>query len=353
MRILKVGAVVFAGLGLVAITLESSARFLGIRIGGFDPFFSSFADNVGKTASLFLSSAVLYLMSRTFSLGREIDAIASTTRHESPQEEVRSTPTPSPSDSRAEFRSHSDEWDAVVPARDSVGPLISLDNVSKVYDLGPVKVPALREASLDVPHGSLVVVLGPSGSGKTTLLNLLGGIDRATSGKIRIGATEVTDLDDARLVEFRREKVGFVFQFFNLIPNLTAGENVALAAELVSNAVDVAKVLRAVGLGNRMDHFPAELSGGEQQRVAIARALVKNPPILLCDEPTGELDYATGVKILEILQGVAHRDGRAVIVVTHNAAIAEMADLVVRLRGGRVDQIVRNPDPVSPQTLRW
>ncbi|HKZ99400.1 MAG TPA: ABC transporter ATP-binding protein [Thermoplasmata archaeon] len=212
---------------------------------------------------------------------------------------------------------------------------------------------ALDEVDLDLPAGTVTVVLGPSGSGKTTLLNVLGGIDRATRGEVGVDGTDVALLVEADLVAYRRDRVGFVFQFFNLIPSLTARENVGLAAELVGRTDRSADALRAVGLGHRLDHFPSELSGGEQQRVAIARALVKDPPLLLCDEPTGELDSATGVRVLEVLRDAARGDGRAVVVVTHNAAIAGMADLVVHLRGGRVDRVVKNESPVEPQSLTW
>lgn len=230
---------------------------------------------------------------------------------------------------------------------------IRLEGVSRVYGKGASTVRALSDFTLELPLRSLVVVLGPSGSGKTTLLNLLGGIDRASAGRIFVGETEVSALDDRRLVAYRRERVGFVFQFFNLLPSLTARENVALAAELVEAPAAPERVLQAVGLGDRMDHFPSELSGGEQQRVSIARALVKNPPLLLCDEPTGELDFATGVRVLEILQATARGEGRTVLVVTHNTAIAEAADTVVRLRGGRLDRVERNGAPAPASALRW
>src|SRR3990172_1029067 len=203
---------------------------------------------------------------------------------------------------------------------------VRLLGVTKTYHMGQVQVHALRDAHLKIPAGKLVVILGPSGSGKTTLLNLLGGIDRATSGRIFIDGLEVTSLGEPDLVKYRRNKVGFVFQFFNLMPSLTARENVELAAELVPDPLNPVVVLEKVGLGDRIDHFPSELSGGEQQRVAVARALVKNPPLLLCDEPTGELDYATGISVLEVISEACRADGRVVLLVTHNAVIAEMAD---------------------------
>ena len=231
--------------------------------------------------------------------------------------------------------------------------IVRLLGVTKTYDMGQVQVHALRDANLAIPAGRLLVILGPSGSGKTTLLNLLGGIDRATSGQIFIDGLEVTNLGEPDLVKYRRNKVGFVFQFFNLIPSLTARENVELAAELVSDPLDPVGVLEKVGLRGRIDHFPSELSGGEQQRVAVARALVKNPPLLLCDEPTGELDYATGISVLEVISEACREDGRVVLLVTHNAVIAEMADIVVRLSGGRIVSFVENPRPKPAGELVW
>ncbi len=231
--------------------------------------------------------------------------------------------------------------------------IVRLLGVTKTYDMGQVQVHALRDANLAIPVGKLLVILGPSGSGKTTLLNLLGGIDRATSGQIFIDGLEVTNLGEPDLVKYRRNKVGFVFQFFNLIPSLTARENVELAAELVPDPLNPVVVLEKVGLGDRIDHFPSELSGGEQQRVAVARALVKNPPLVLCDEPTGELDYATGISVLEVISKACHVDRRVVLLVTHNAVIAEMADIVVRLSGGRIVSFVENPRPKPARELVW
>lgn len=231
--------------------------------------------------------------------------------------------------------------------------MLALEGVSRVYGSGVSQVQALRDFSLAFPPGSVAVIVGPSGSGKTTLLNLVGGIDRPTSGRIVLGGVEVSALDQHELLEYRRERVGFVFQFFNLIPSLTAVENVALAADLVKGPASPAQLLADVGLGDRMDHFPSQLSGGEQQRVSIARALVKKPPLLLCDEPTGELDYATGVRVLELLQGAAKRSHQTVIIVTHNTAIAEAADMVVRLRGGQIDGVDRNESPAEASSLRW
>lgn len=338
----RIAAVAATVAGLGALTLVLLAGWGGVRIDGFSGFYSPTVQETVGISVLFLAGFLLHIAARLSAVENSIRAT------HAPVGAADRDPFPVPEDVASVIRA-----EASPGSGQAANPLIRLSHVEKVYRLGPVEVHALRGATLDLPSGTLTVVLGPSGSGKTTLLNLLGGIDRATSGTILFDGTDITKLDEREIVGYRRERVGFVFQFFNLIPSLTARENVALAGELVASGADVEGVLRAVGLGNRMDHFPAELSGGEQQRVAIARALVKNPPFLLCDEPTGELDYATGVRILEILRRAAHSDGRAVIVVTHNAAIAEMADQVVRLRGGLVDAVVRNPEPVPPASLRW
>ncbi|MDR7554573.1 MAG: ABC transporter ATP-binding protein [Armatimonadota bacterium] len=232
-------------------------------------------------------------------------------------------------------------------------PLVRLERVSKVYRTGAVEVWALHDVDLDVPAGAFVVILGPSGSGKTTLLNLVGGLDSPSSGRVVVDGIDIATYDDDALTAYRRDKIGFVFQFFNLIPTLTARENVELAAELVPAPRSVDEVLAAVGLRERADHFPGELSGGEQQRVAIARALVKNPTILLCDEPTGELDAETGRRIVGLLRHLNRSEGRTVLLVTHNTALAPVADLVVRLRSGRVDAVERNSAPADVSTLRW
>jgi putative ABC transport system ATP-binding protein len=227
--------------------------------------------------------------------------------------------------------------------------------VSKTYGSGEVAVHAVRGVSLAVPAGQFVVVLGPSGSGKTTLMNLVGGIEPPTDGTIEVAGRMLADLDDAALTAFRRDRVGFVFQFFNLVPTLTALENVQLVAELVgkSDPEPSAAALNAVGLDGRVDHFPAALSGGEQQRVAIARAIVKDPPLLLCDEPTGSLDLETGRQVLAVLHRLSRTDGRTVLLVTHNSAIATIADRIVRMRSGQVveDRIVANP--VAPEVIAW
>jgi putative ABC transport system ATP-binding protein len=211
----------------------------------------------------------------------------------------------------------------------------------------------LRDVTLDIFPGEVVVILGPSGCGKTTLLNVVGGLDSVTSGDVVINGTNIASYDDRALTKFRRNSIGFVFQFFNLVPTLTARENVQLAAELVASPRKVEDVLQEVGLGERGSHFPAELSGGEQQRVAIARGLVKDPPILLCDEPTGELDFETGRKILVLLHELTHTRRQTVLMVTHNVAIAKMADRIVRLRSGEVVSVEVNPSPIDPEQLEW
>lgn len=233
--------------------------------------------------------------------------------------------------------------------------LIEFKNVSKTYGEGRAAVDALRSVDFSEERGRFTVILGPSGSGKTTLLNLVGAIDDPTEGAIEVDGVSLTGLDEDDRIRFRRDKVGFVFQFFNLIPTLTALENVELVAELtMSNGGQRSReVLELVGLGNRVDHFPAQLSGGEQQRVAIARALVKDPPILLCDEPTGELDFETGRTIISLLRRLNTENGQTVLLVTHNAAIGQVADRVVRLRSGELAGDSENAEPLDPQALTW
>jgi putative ABC transport system ATP-binding protein len=216
-----------------------------------------------------------------------------------------------------------------------------------------VEVHALRDANLIVKRGDFIVILGPSGSGKTTLLNLIGGIDSPTTGTLMVDGVDLRDMKGNELTRYRRDKIGFVFQFFNLIPTLTAKENVELAAELVEKPRDARVVLEEVGLADKADRFPSELSGGEQQRVSIARALAKDPPILLCDEPTGELDSETGKRVLSVLRRINHDDGKTIILVTHNSAIAQMADDVVRLRNGEIHKVEHNESPVAPEKVEW
>jgi putative ABC transport system ATP-binding protein len=232
---------------------------------------------------------------------------------------------------------------------------ITFADVWKTYGEGRTAVHALRSVNLQEDQGRFCVILGPSGSGKTTLLNLVGAIDEPTRGRVEVDGVDLTTLDDEGRTRFRRSEVGFVFQFFNLIPTLTALENVELVAELTMSdgAGRSRESLDLVGLGDRMDHFPGQLSGGEQQRVAVARALVKNPPILLCDEPTGELDFETGRNIISLLRRLNHENNQTVLLVTHNAAIGDVADRVLRLRSGEIVDDLRNENPLDPQELTW
>jgi putative ABC transport system ATP-binding protein len=231
--------------------------------------------------------------------------------------------------------------------------IVRLENVSRTYRMGQSEVKALKNVTLDIALGEFIVILGPSGSGKTTLLNIIGGIDSPSSGSIRVNGIDISALDDKGLTEYRRNQIGFVFQSFNLIPTLTAKENVEFAAELVKAPKNAPEVLEMVGLKERTDHYPSELSGGEQQRVAIARALVKNPPILLCDEPTGELDCETGKFVLSALRMINKMERKTVLIVTHNAIIGDMAHKVIRLRSGELFEIETNPSPTDPLELRW
>ena len=225
--------------------------------------------------------------------------------------------------------------------------------LSKIYRMGDVEVPALRGVDLDIFRGEFLVVLGPSGSGKSTLLNILGGLDVPSAGTVRFFDHDLTAGDDAELTRFRREHVGFVFQFYNLIPSLTARENIALVTEIAERPLDPDHVLDLVGLGERRHHFPAQLSGGEQQRVAIARAVAKRPDVLLCDEPTGALDAQTGRRVLEVLDEVNRSFGTTTAVITHNAVIAGMADRVVRMHSGGIAEIQCNASRVAPGELEW
>jgi putative ABC transport system ATP-binding protein len=231
--------------------------------------------------------------------------------------------------------------------------LLRLENVSKTFRMGEVAVEALREVSLEVYAGEFLVMVGPSGSGKTTILNLVGGLDSVTSGRVWFADREITAFTPGELTRYRRDTVGFVFQFYNLVPNLTARENVMVSTELSREPMDVAEALRVVGLEDRLDHFPSQLSGGEQQRVAIARALAKNPALLLCDEPTGALDFTTGKRVLRTLVDLKQQLGKSVILITHNAAIAQVADRVVRLRSGQIVEVHANPRPLPPEEVVW
>lgn len=230
---------------------------------------------------------------------------------------------------------------------------ISLKDVSKLYRVGEVEIKALSGVDFSLDKGKLCVVVGPSGAGKTTLLNILGGMDACTGGEVVVDGEHIENYDRARLTAYRREVVGFVFQFYNLVQNLTALENVELASQICKNALDPETVLRDVGLGARLHNFPAQLSGGEQQRVAIARALAKNPKLMLCDEPTGALDYQTGKQVLKLLQDTCRKSGMTLIIITHNQAIAPMADVVVKIRSGTVAACEENPRPASIEEIEW
>ncbi|HET6955288.1 MAG TPA: ABC transporter ATP-binding protein [Vicinamibacterales bacterium] len=232
-------------------------------------------------------------------------------------------------------------------------PVFAARSLTKTYQMGEVTVQALRGVDFDLFSGEFVVLLGPSGSGKSTLLNILGGLDVPTSGEVVYQDHNLTSASDAQLTEYRRTHVGFVFQFYNLIPSLTARENVMLVTDIVEHPMTAEQALGMVGLDHRLDHFPAQLSGGEQQRVAIARAIVKRPDVLLCDEPTGALDITTGIIVLEALERVNRELGTATVVITHNAAIAGMADRVVRLADGHVAGVQRNAAKISARELQW
>ena len=230
---------------------------------------------------------------------------------------------------------------------------VKLQNITKIYNMGEVEIRAADGISFFVKKGEFVVIVGPSGAGKTTVLNILGGMDTATEGTLLVDGQNITKYNARQLTEYRREDIGFVFQFYNLVPNLTALENVELALQICRDPLDARKVLEEVGLGDRLNNFPAQLSGGEQQRVSIARALAKNPKLLLCDEPTGALDYNTGKSILKLLQNMCRERGMTVIVITHNQAIAPMADRLIHIKNGRVSQMETNEHPMSIDEIEW
>lgn len=230
---------------------------------------------------------------------------------------------------------------------------IEFENVNKKYKMGEVIIDALNNTNFQINRGELVVIVGPSGAGKTTTLNILGGMDTVTSGGVFVDGKDITKLNNKQLVKYRRNDIGFVFQFYNLVQNLTAKENVELATQLCTDALDVDEILNKVGLEERKDNFPSQLSGGEQQRVAIARAIAKNPKLLLCDEPTGALDYKTGKSILKLLQDMARNEKMTVIIITHNAAIAPMADKVIHFKNGTAEKIVVNDNPISIEEIEW
>ena len=230
---------------------------------------------------------------------------------------------------------------------------IEFENVYKEYKMGEVVIKALDNTNFEIEKGELVVIVGPSGAGKTTTLNILGGMDSCSRGRVKIGNRDITNYNRKQLTEYRRNDIGFVFQFYNLVQNLTAHENVELATQICKNPLDVNQVMDAVGLGNRKNNFPAQLSGGEQQRVAIARALAKNPKILLCDEPTGALDYNTGKSILKLLQDTCRKYKMTVIIITHNLALTPMGDKVIKVKNGKISSITINENPTPVERIEW
>ena len=230
---------------------------------------------------------------------------------------------------------------------------IEFQNVSKIYKQGENEICALDNMSFSIEKGELCIIVGPSGAGKTTLLNILGGMDTASSGTVLLDGREITALGKRELTDFRRRDVGFVFQFYNLVQNLTARENVELAAEICPDSLDADEVLRSVGLGDRLGNFPAQLSGGEQQRVSIARALAKNPKMILCDEPTGALDYNTGKAVLKLLQDTCRKTGKTVVIITHNSALTQIADRVIRIRNGQAVEMQRCAYPLPVERIEW
>ncbi len=232
-------------------------------------------------------------------------------------------------------------------------PFIEFKNVSKTYKTGEIEIKAVDSISFPIEKGEFVIIVGPSGAGKTTVLNMLGGMDMPTTGVINVDGTDIAGFNEKQLTGYRRDDVGFVFQFYNLVQNLTAYENVELATQICKNPVDAEELLSEVGLANRKDNFPSQLSGGEQQRVAIARALAKNPKLLLCDEPTGALDYVTGKSILQLLQDMCREKGMTVIVITHNSALIPMADKIIKINDGKVERILLNGSPTPVEQIEW
>jgi putative ABC transport system ATP-binding protein len=231
--------------------------------------------------------------------------------------------------------------------------LLKVDKVTKEYKMGEVAVKALSDISFELYKGEFIVILGPSGSGKSTILNIIGGMDTPTSGKILYGDKDISFYGEEELGSFRRENIGFIFQFYNLMPNLTAKENVEMATEISRNPLNIDEVLNKVGLFERAAHFPSQMSGGEQQRVSIARAVAKNPEVLLCDEPTGALDYSTGIKVLKLLREINQTMNKTVVVITHNQPIAQMADRVIKMRSGKVSEIYKVENPLNPENIEW
>ena len=240
-----------------------------------------------------------------------------------------------------------------VNGRGRMSAFVQFDKVTKIYKTGDVEVKALSDASFEIEQGEFCVIVGESGAGKTTLLNILGGMDSLTAGKVIMDGVDISAFSRTQLENYRRYDIGFVFQFYNLIPNLTALENVEIAAQLCKNPIPADEMLQAVGLGHRMSNFPAQLSGGEQQRVSIARALAKRPKLLLCDEPTGALDYETGKSILKLLQDTCRRDGMTVVIITHNAALAAMADRIIRVKSGAIHSVRMNDNVIPVEQIEW
>lgn len=231
--------------------------------------------------------------------------------------------------------------------------IVKAENLSKLYQMGEVEVAAIKKVNLEIYKGEFIVILGPSGSGKSTLLNILGGMDSPTEGSVFMNNENIVFFNDKKLTGYRRDKIGFVFQFYNLMGTLTARENVELATEICKDPLDVDAVLDTVGLGDRKDHFPSQLSGGEQQRVAIARAVAKNADLLLCDEPTGALDFKTGIKILALLKEINQKYKKTVVIITHNLPIGAMADRIIKMRSGKIIDIITNEEPIDPERIEW
>jgi len=239
------------------------------------------------------------------------------------------------------------------PESPNAEALLSLTDVGRVFPMGEVKVEVLKDVSFNIQRGEFLAIVGPSGSGKTTILNLIGGLDQPTSGSVRYADRDLTTASSGQLTRYRRTEVGFVFQFYNLVPTLTARENVLVSTEISDNPLDVDETLELVGLTDRREHFPGQLSGGEQQRVAIARAVAKNPSLLLCDEPTGALDFETGKRVLRLLLDLNRNLGKTVVIITHNAALSEVADRVIHLRSGEISDLKVNENPISPEEVVW
>lgn len=231
--------------------------------------------------------------------------------------------------------------------------LMKTENLSKQYKMGEVTVDALQDVSFEIYEGEFVVILGPSGSGKSTLLNIIGGMDKPTTGKVYLQGEDITNYSDKDLTNYRRDKVGFVFQFYNLMANLTARENVELATEICKDPLNIDEIFEDIGLSDRKGHFPSQMSGGEQQRVAIARAIAKNPLLLLCDEPTGALDFKTGISILSLLNKINKQYNKTVVIITHNSPIANMGDRVIKMRSGKIIENSVNPNPIEPERIAW